>query len=90
MFFNSFDPHVGRSTLAYLYKGSFDLDTIYKIKIHIKYLLPQVWNKIIADNQHNLEKFRKSQNSFTWRTMEVVVFFTHFFAMNTSFIRMLF
>ena len=30
----------------------------------------QVWNKIIADNQHNLGKLEKSQSSFTWWSME--------------------
>ena len=32
--------------------------------------MPQIWNEIIPDNQHNLRKTEKSQSSFTWQSME--------------------
>ena len=35
------------------------------------YLLPQVWNKIIADNQHNVGKLgRVKVHSHVWQSMD--------------------
>ena len=60
------------------HKNTSNIFTVsYLILIHlwnqytyIIYSLPQVWNEITADNQHNLGKTEKSQSSFTWRSME--------------------
>ena len=55
----------------------FDLDTLHKIKIHMKSILQLIWNEIIASNQHNREKWEASHSHCgQWR--EIVIMFTPF------------
>ena len=53
------------------------------------YSLPQVWNKIIADNQSR-KKTEKSESSFTWRSMEGDCNAYALIAVNVSIMRMVY